>query len=518
MTPQTTTEKRTQCPSCGKKAKRVSPVTLRALLQQEYAQGIAGAEYSCCESNGGGCKPITGDTGWRFCDSPDCDVVYFSEEGHTKFTKSQLKVAVGVKEKAGERPLCYCFGHSVASIKDELRTKGRSDALEDIRAKMKDPGCRCETENPSGACCLGSVTKGIQIAQEELGMDESSVTPAKPPGSSTGRGETIAKLGTLASAIMASACCWLPLVLLAVGVSGAGIAATLEAYRPLFMVVTFGFLGAAFYFTYRPKKVAAAAGHGCCDTEPAEAEGCCAPTGKRRFNMLALNKLMLWGVTVLAVAFLFFPSYVGALLGSSDGNTVTTNMNQAVLKVEGMTCEGCAATVAQAIRGVPGVLAVEVSYEKQQAVVGTEICCSIPQEKILAALGKVGYSGTFVDSTGSSPAATGQSAGCCVLPKAGEESDTPPATGSGPVVRTIFKIDGMTCEGCAAGLSEAIRQVSGVRGVQVDFKTGRAVVESEGCCPVPQQRIVSAVKAAGFEASPSSDLEQAPVSAGPEKE
>ena len=92
-------------------------------------------------------------------------------------------------------------------------------------------------------------------------------TRVKPPISSV---EKIAKVGTLVSAIMASSCCWLPLVLLAVGVSGAGIAATLEAYRPLFMVVTFGFLGAAFYFTYRPPKAGVGDGDACSATEPPE--------------------------------------------------------------------------------------------------------------------------------------------------------------------------------------------------------------------------------------------------------
>ncbi len=402
------------CPSCGRKSKRVSPVTLRALLKEEHASEIVGGEPSCCSSEGHvdtDCQPLADNTGWRFCDATDCDVVYFSQEGNTTFSKSQLKVPVGVKETAGERPLCYCFGHSVASIKDELHAKGRSTALADIRAKMKDPGCRCETENPSGSCCLGSVAQGTQMARDELGIDDRDppVLPASGNMSTgrspTGRGEKIAKIGTLLAAVMASSCCWLPLVLLAVGVSGAGIASTLEAYRPLFMVVTFSFLGAAFYYTYRPKKAAAARGHDCCAAEPASEEDCCASAAKGRSNMLALNKVMLWVVTVMAVAFLLFPSYVGAFLGG-DGGTVTATMSHSVFAIEGMTCEGCSSIVAKAIRGVPGVLAVEVSYADGQTVVGTEASRTVPKEKLLVAIESVGYHGTFVPSEGNDKNAT----------------------------------------------------------------------------------------------------------------
>ena len=395
MTAETTTAKRVVCPTCDKKAKRVSPVTLRALLMDQFASTIIDGDHSCCGS-GEGCAPISKDTGWRFCDSTDCDVVYFSEEGNKQFTKSHIKVPVGVKETTGERPLCYCFGHTVASIKDELRTKGRSDALDDIRAKMKDPGCHCKTSNPSGSCCLGSVTRGIQIAQEELGLKDSDQKSPARSTSSSYRGENIAKIGTVVSAIMASACCWLPLVLLAVGVSGAGIAATLEAYRPLFIVVTVGFLGAAFYFTYRPNKSSTEAGADCCTPEPAEAGNCCPPKGTHRFNMMALNKVMLWGVTVLAVAFLFFPSYVSVLFGTGDNSVVTENMNRAFFKIEGMTCEGCTTTVAQAIRQVPGVTAVEVNYEQKQAIVAVAPNQPIPEQEILTALKQVGYSGEVV--------------------------------------------------------------------------------------------------------------------------
>ena len=132
--------------------------------------------------------------------------------------------------------------------------------------------------------------------------------------------------GTIVSAIIASSCCWLPPILLLMGISSAGMFKAFESYRYLFTAVTFGFLGMAFYFTYRPRRAAAGV------------EDCCAPTGKRRFNMMAMNKVMLWGVTVMAVVFLFFPNYVSGLF--ADKKVVTDDMQQCMLVIEGMHCEG----------------------------------------------------------------------------------------------------------------------------------------------------------------------------------
>ncbi len=386
----TTTVTATDCPKCGKKGKTVKPVTLRALLKDEYAAEVAVANESNCDS---GCTPSKGNTGWRFCDSPECDVVYFGEQSGVAFTKDQLKVAVGVKETTGERPLCYCFGHSVATITEELRTKGKSDALADIRQNMKDPGCSCEVTNPSGSCCLGSVAKGIEIAKADL-------TPTVPIVSSGNKAETITKIGTVLSAIMASSCCWLPLLLLAFGVSGAGIAGALEVYRPLFIVLTFGFLAGAFYFTYRPRSSPTTEGN-CCST----ADNCCAvpPEGmKRRFSMMTVNKVMLWAVTLLSVLFLFFPKYVSFFLASRETESESTATSPLVTKItiaiEGMTCESCSVALEKTIKGVPGVLGAKVDYNNKQAVVSTESCCPFPKDEILKAIQDAGFSGSVVET------------------------------------------------------------------------------------------------------------------------
>lgn len=411
----------TECPLCGQRGRTVQALTLRALLKEE----LVGK---------------TTEHNFRFCDAAGCDVVYFG--GSQWFTRSQLKVPVGVKELAGERPLCYCFGHSVASIKQEIAAKGRSDALEDIRGKMEDPGCRCEVTNPSGSCCLGSVARGIRTATEELGMSDSGNTQLDPAANAAAqsRGAKFAKVGAVISAMVASSCCWLPLVLLAAGVSGMGIAATMEAYRPLFSVFTCGLLAAAFYFTYAPRRAATAARRDCCgpETDLATFAGG-AKTGRRWSSMMNMNKIMLWLATAVAIAFLLFPSYVGRLLGTSERVTTTAELQRTVVKIDGMTCEGCAAIAEKAIRDVAGVLAAEVSFERGEAVIVTEACCPVPRAAVANSLQTAGYESTFVDDSAyATSRLVTESAGRQDLQAAnvGEKVD--------PQGQLIFKVNGFT--------------------------------------------------------------------------
>ena len=53
--------------------------------------------------------------------------------------------------------------------------------------------------------------------------------------------------------------------------------------------------------------------------------------------MMTMNKVMLWCVAVMAVAFLFFPQQIMGLVTPDSSQTITANMVRTVLYVEGMT-------------------------------------------------------------------------------------------------------------------------------------------------------------------------------------
>ena len=119
----------------------------------------------------------------------------------------------------------------------------------------------------------------------------------------------------------------MPPLLILGGISGAGMTTVLQDYRPIFIVVTFGFLGAAFYLTYRPRR----------STAIADEEGRTPAATRRRqqSKIMTFNKVMLWAVTLIAVVFLFFPQAVTNLFATSG--EFTADMERTVIHIEGMT-------------------------------------------------------------------------------------------------------------------------------------------------------------------------------------
>ncbi len=104
--------------------------------------------------------------------------------------------------------------------------------------------------------------------------------------SNDGTKKNLAAAGGILGAVLASTCCIGPLLLLSLGIGGAWIGnlTALEAYQPIFITATLGFLGAGFWQVYiKPKKACAAGSY------------CASPTSDR------VVKTALWVATGLVI-------------------------------------------------------------------------------------------------------------------------------------------------------------------------------------------------------------------------
>jgi hypothetical protein len=88
--------------------------------------------------------------------------VYFSDS--VSFYKSDIKVRVGFKEQQDPIPLCYCFDYTRADLSSDVALRGETDIPDRVKAEVERGFCACDVKNPSGACCLGDLTRAIPSA------------------------------------------------------------------------------------------------------------------------------------------------------------------------------------------------------------------------------------------------------------------------------------------------------------------------------------------------------------------
>ena len=384
------------CPACGEKGRKVKRVTLESLLRPERHDDIGENQYYVCAT-------------------PRCDTVYFGASNGQTFRKSDLTVRFGLKETDAPRHVCYCFDHTVEEIHDEIRRTGESTVVESIKADMKGPGCRCEYTNPLGGCCLKTVQVAVADALRSLGSEEqataagavdygdcctgngharkdeeatadccatqSDASESIGVGSRRDRAGTLAAGGSVVAAILSSACCWLPLVLIAFGASAAGVAGFFAAYSMYFIIGAVGLLSFGFYMVYFRK-------------EQCEPGSTCATPNRK---LVRFNKVMLWTATALVGAFVMFPHYVGLVVGSPSNASATVDvasLASAKYHIEGMTCEGCADILHSALTNLPEVKAAEVDFATKSAVVHYEPGKPVPPERVIEVVKAAGYSAT----------------------------------------------------------------------------------------------------------------------------
>ena len=152
------------CPANGARSKRVDTLTVKSLVRK-LPLGMPNAQY-------------------HFCDTPDCEVVYFAlDAGAPVFRREDLLVRVGAKETVDPIPICYCFGFTRLDIRNEVQSTGKSAVAERITAEIAAGRCACEVKNPSGKCCLGDVKRAAQhaIRSQERDSESSRPTTTKKP-------------------------------------------------------------------------------------------------------------------------------------------------------------------------------------------------------------------------------------------------------------------------------------------------------------------------------------------------
>jgi len=66
-------------------------------------------------------------------------------------------------------------------------------------------------------------------------------------------------------------------------------------------------------------------------------------------------------------------------------------------------------------------------------------------------------------------------------------------------VTSLFKVEGMTCGGCEAGVRMKVKKLAGVEKVEASYETKRARVSYDPKIVTPQ-RIIAAIKDLGYSA------------------
>lgn len=482
----------TTCPECSGKTTKVKPITIESLVTDEAR------------------ATLTNTAGFRFCPSAECETAYVQPETGLRILKDQVKVRIGQKETCPSRQVCYCFSHTVEEIEAEVATTGTSALADAITAKCRQGLDRCPETNPQGRCCLGNVRAAVKAAQEAApagpeaeasnapsptdeaahgccsgeeveqettspGVDvataaakgdsccaSNEATPPKleeaAPGKKVPLGELLATGGALVSAVLSSACCWLPLLLIGFGLSAGSVASAFEAYRPALLGVTGLFLAGGFYLTYFRK-------------EKCEPDSACATPNRK---LVLFNKISLWVATVAVAGFAFFPNYVGAFL--SDGGELapppatTEALDVVKLDIEGMTCEACEVSIAAELKKVQGMRQVKVSFKERLATL--HVVSGTNSVALIQAVEAAGYKGRVRSSEAANP------------------------TQALSQKYVVIDIEGMTCEACAVGITAELKKVSGVSNIRVSFEKKQASLLVPPS--VDMGAVLRAVESAGY--------------------
>lgn len=181
----------------------------------------------------------------------------------------------------------------------------------------------------------------------------------------------------LLTAVAASICCITPVLALLGGASGlASSFSWIEPFRPYLIGLTALVFAFAWYQKLKPQK---------------QVDCNCEEDNKKSFWQ---SKSFLGIVTVVAALLIAFPYYTKTFyLKPQEIKVVVvdkTNIQQAVFKIKGMTCESCTQHVNSEVSKVKGIITFQTSYENSNSTIKFDNS-KTSIDSIAAAINSTGY-------------------------------------------------------------------------------------------------------------------------------
>lgn len=288
------------CPECGARGRSIKTATLQAQTDP--------ARFATLESS----------LGWAMCTGAACNVAYFRERA--VIVLPEIRSVPFHKSADPQRLACFCFGHSVGEIEADVDEAGASGIQARIKAACRAGDDDCARKNPAGRCCLGNVGQVVEAVGPPAGhasvkavapTDAASacdVACCDPPRSDVPllKPATASRAGwltggALAAGILASACCWIPLLAVGLGTSAGGAGALFAAWRLPLLAISAVCLAGGFYFAYRQPR--------CAPSSACEAP---APQARRA------SRALLWISTVLVLGMAFYWEFAATDSAATD--------------------------------------------------------------------------------------------------------------------------------------------------------------------------------------------------------
>ncbi|GAA6012476.1 hypothetical protein JCM11491_004343 [Sporobolomyces phaffii] len=159
------------------------------------------------------------------------------------------------------------------------------------------------------------------------------------------------------------------------------------------------------------------------------------------------------------------------VLSFGDHKTMSA-VSTATLKVEGMTCGSCVASIENGLKGQEGIVSVTVALLAERAVIEYD-ASTWTAEKLAEEIGDMGFEATPIE-----PLA----------------EDT-----------VILRVYGMTCGSCVSSIESALRSTPGITSATVSLTTERATISYDPSILGGPRDVVDLIEEVGFDATLASD-------------